>query len=210
MNKAIKKTAISARPAHRKKHDLMLEVAATHFLSLGYAATSIEGIATKANVSKVTIYNHFSDKDCLFSEAIHYECRKLRERIALSDSKEELLEVRLSRIGMDIVAFISRPEMIQFEQRIAAETAQLPHLGAAFLDAGPIRLINELSEIFERMQKQGELSLADPKLAAEQFISMCKGIGDLKGRFGQQETNEMQAQRVAAAIEIFIRNYKDV
>lgn len=192
------------RPVDRIKSERILAIAAKHFLTNGYSATSIEGIADDAGVSKVTIYNHFKDKEQLFAAAVKFECDKISKRISLSDSGEHSLRERLVRIGTDIVRFLSRPEMLRFEQRVAAETETFPQLGTMFLDAGPHRLLDQLSDIFAKLHNEGEISVKEPLQAAEQFISTCKGLGDLNARFGQPESADQKRARIAGAVAAFL------
>ena len=46
----------------------------------GYDGTSMDEIATKASVSKQTIYKHFSDKDHLFAEIVLATTQTSRSR----------------------------------------------------------------------------------------------------------------------------------
>lgn len=54
---------------------------------------------------------------------------------------------RLEAIGAAMVAFLSRPEMIQFERRIAAETECEPAIGKAFLEAGPRHMLRAFAAL---------------------------------------------------------------
>src|SRR3546814_1499383 len=84
-----------------------------------------------------------------------------------------------------MTAFIGRPEMVRFDRRLAAETERDPQIGLAFLNAGPYRMKAAFAALLEAMVAQGEIEIADCAIAAEQFVSMCKGIGDLERRYGQ-------------------------
>lgn len=106
-----------------------------------------------------------------------------------------------------MVAFLSRPEMVQFDRRIAAETEHDPEIGRAFLEAGPWRMKAAFSAFLAHAQEQGELEIGDPALAAEQFVSMCKGIGDLERRFGSTPDESEHPRRIAGAVEVFLRAY---
>ncbi|WP_233993112.1 TetR/AcrR family transcriptional regulator C-terminal domain-containing protein [Porphyrobacter sp. LM 6] len=114
---------------------------------------------------------------------------------------------RLTAIGEAIFAFLFRPEMIQFERRIAAETEHDPVIGAAFLEAGPWRMKQAFGAWLARAVDAGELSIADPMLAAEQFVSMCKGMGDLERRFGADVSAEARHKRITGAVEVFLAAY---
>lgn len=53
-----------------RKHREIMQAATAIFVAKGYDGTSMDEIATKASVSKQTIYKHFSDKDHLFTEIV--------------------------------------------------------------------------------------------------------------------------------------------
>jgi TetR/AcrR family transcriptional regulator, mexJK operon transcriptional repressor len=195
------------RPLDAAKREAIVSSAAQHFFQLGYAATAIEQVAADAGVSKVTIYNQFGDKRALFAAAVASECEKMRGHFSLDAMPLGTIRERLTAIGEAIFAFLFRPEMIQFERRIAAETEHDPVIGAAFLEAGPWRMKQAFGAWLARAVDAGELSIADPMLAAEQFVSMCKGMGDLERRFGADVSAEARHKRITGAVEVFLAAY---
>jgi TetR/AcrR family transcriptional repressor of mexJK operon len=195
------------RPLDATKRQAIVETAAHHFFHHGYAATAIEQVAVDAGVSKVTIYNQFGDKRALFAAAVECECEKMRGHFSLDAMPQGTIRERLTAIGEAIFAFLFRPEMIQFERRIAAETEHEPAIGSAFLEAGPWRMKQGFGAWLRHASEAGELSIADPALAAEQFVSMCKGMGDLERRFGVEVTPEASRRRIVGAVDVFLAAY---
>ncbi|WP_241255224.1 TetR/AcrR family transcriptional regulator [Altererythrobacter sp. BO-6] len=204
-----KSAAGRGRPVDASKRDAIVAAAADAFFSHGYAASSIEQIAADAGVSKVTVYNHFGDKRALFAAAVERECEKMRGHFSIDAELASLgIRERLTAIGEAIFAFLSRPEMVQFERRIAAETEHEPELGIAFLKAGPWRMKAAFSALLAFANERGELEIGDPQLAAEQFVSMCKGMGDLERRFGATPSQGDDRRRIAGAVDVFLRAYE--
>lgn len=197
----------AGRPLDAAKRAAIVDTAAHHFFHHGYAASAIEQIAADAGVSKVTIYNQFGDKRALFAAAVECECEKMRGHFSLDAMPQGTIAERLTAIGEAIFAFLFRPEMIQFERRIAAETENDPAIGLAFLEAGPWRMKEAFAAWLARACALGELAIPDPGLAAEQFVSMCKGMGDLERRFGATIDPAQRARRIAGAVEVFLAAY---
>ncbi|MCG8425957.1 MAG: TetR/AcrR family transcriptional regulator, partial [Chromatiales bacterium] len=54
------------RTLSERKRASIVEAAITEFLNKGFQATSMDGLAARACVSKRTVYNHFPSKDDLF------------------------------------------------------------------------------------------------------------------------------------------------
>jgi len=206
------KTACSAlrrpgRPLDAAKRRAIVDTAARHFFNNGYAATSIEQVAADAGVSKVTIYNQFGDKRALFAAAVECECEKMRGHFSLEAMPPGPIRERLLAIAEAMLAFLFRPEMIQFERRIAAETEREPAIGAAFLEAGPWRMKRGFAAYLRHAAESGELVIGDAELAAEQFVSMCKGMGDLERRFGAEVAPEHRRRRIVGAVDVFLAAY---
>lgn len=197
----------AGRPVDPAKHDAIIAAATDSFFEIGYAASTIEGIAARAGVSKVTVYNHFGDKRTLLAAAVGRECERMRGHFAIEADSGAGLRERLLTIGTAMVAFLSRPEMIQFERRIAAETEHEPEIGIAFLDNGPRRMKAAFAALLTHAHAGGELDIPDPELAAEQFASLCKGMGDLERRFGAIPDAAREQARIAGAVDVFLRAY---
>ncbi|WP_336987355.1 TetR/AcrR family transcriptional regulator [Altererythrobacter aquiaggeris] len=195
------------RPADTEKHEAIIAAASDAFFKHGYAATSIEHIAASAGVSKVTIYNNFDGKRGLFTAAVELECENMRQHFSLDNLGGGSLREMLTIIGEAMAAFLSRPEMVQFERRIAAETEHDPAIGAAFLAAGPHRMKKAFAAFISANDAAGTLRVDDAGLAAEQFVSMCKGMGDLDRRFGHPGDPERDRMRIVGAVEVFLKAY---
>ena len=202
-----KQAGKQGRPTDLAKREAIVSAAAQSFFDQGYAASSIEKIAASAGVSKVTIYNHFGDKPALFSAAVDAECGKMRSVFSLGSIGSGSLRERMLVLGEAIMDFLSRPEMIQFDRRIAAETEREPEIGIAFLDAGPRRMKATFALFLHGMVGSGELKIENTALAAEQFVSMCKGLGHLERRFGAANDPASNRQRIEGAVEVFLRAY---
>ena len=195
------------RPVDSTKREAIIQAAVNAFFEGGFAGTSIEQVAADAGVSKVTVYNHFGDKRALFTAAIESVCSQIRNHFLINEDVRGTLRTRLLTIGEAMVAFLSRPEMVQFERRIAAETVNEPEIGAAFLTAGPHRMKEALAAFLRAMTDAGELDIEDHLMAAEQFASMCKGMGDLERRFGHPTDPARDRARIEGAVEVFCRAY---
>ena len=200
-------SATGLRPSSEAKREAILDAATEAFFEAGFAGASIEAIAQAANVSKVTVYNHFGDKKGVFTAAVERECELMRGNFEVQPDLAGSLRHRLTAIGEAMVAFLSRPKMVQFERRIAAETEHEPAVGAAFLAAGPHRMKAAFAQLLSAMHAAGEVEVNDPELAAEQFASMCKGMGDLDRRFGAAPDPARDRERIAGAVEVFCRAY---
>jgi AcrR family transcriptional regulator len=78
-----------------ERRQQLLDVGRALFAERGYEATSIEEIATRAEVSKPVVYEHFGSKEGLYTFVVDHEMHRLLDRFtsALSGGDpRELLE----------------------------------------------------------------------------------------------------------------------
>ncbi len=195
------------RPADEAKRTAIIKAASAMFFDVGYAATAIEQVAVKAGVSKVTVYNHFGDKRGLFIATVERECEKMRGYFNPEDAPSGDLRSRLFALGEAMTSFLARPEMTRFELRIAAETEHEPAIGRSFLDAGPRNMRAHFVNFLRHEVESDRLQIDDLPLAAEQFVSMCKGFSDLERRFGAEADAERNRERIEGAVDVFMQVY---
>ncbi|MCJ8191422.1 TetR/AcrR family transcriptional regulator [Sphingomicrobium aestuariivivum] len=196
------------RPSSEAKRAAIVEAAARVFFEAGYEAASIEAIAAAAGVSKVTVYNHFGGKEALFKASVQAECARMEAAMAIDPAGlRRPIEEHLRLLGESFLAFTARPEMMRFDRRIAAEADRDPAIGTAFLDAGPRPMKAHMAALIAAAVEAGELEVEDPDLAAEQFVSMAKGFGEMERRYCGRSDPARDAERIEGAIRTFMRAY---
>ncbi|WP_260483264.1 TetR/AcrR family transcriptional regulator C-terminal domain-containing protein [Sphingomicrobium flavum] len=202
-------TEKSIRPSSEAKRQAIIEAAAEAFFEQGYEAASIEAIAADAGVSKVTVYSYFGGKSALFSAAVERECRKMSSAMQLEPGGEHRpLRQRLEALGQAFNQFMSRPELMRFDRRIAAEAERDPTIGDTFMNAGPRPMCLHMAAMIEEAHEAGEVDVPDFMLAAEQFVSMVKGFGEMERRFCGKMDPDRDQDRIAGAVEVFMRAYE--
>jgi TetR/AcrR family transcriptional repressor of mexJK operon len=197
----------AGRPLDEGKRAAIVAAARDCFFEHGYSATSIEQIARRAGVSKVTVYNRFADKQALFVESVLLECSDMQDRLCMSINQPVDLRDHLVRFGDAMLAFLWRPKLVRFENMLGGEMERHPELGELFLEAGPRNMHRSLSAVIALAAERGELAVDNPAAAAEQLGGMFKGFADLERRFGKQgeESPENAARRVRYAVDVFLR-----
>jgi TetR/AcrR family transcriptional repressor of mexJK operon len=206
MLQKICKKKSAGRPFDEGKTGDIVRAASEAFFRDGFAQTSIESIAAAANVSKVTIYNRFGTKEALFVAAVGKECDTMREGlVGAMDSSGDIRE-QLTCFAMNMAGFLDREEITRLEAHLAVESQHNPELGKLFLDAGPRRLHNVLTELLDRAVAKGWLAIDDTRQAAEHFAGMVKGLADMERRFLQRhpDHDERTKKRIEGAVELFL------
>lgn len=195
------------RPRDLLKREAILQAATQLFYERGFAATSMEAVAERADVSKMTVYSHFPDKPALLVASFERNIGAMRLP-ALADGADlpASLEI-LIEFGERLIAFLTRPEIVKGGRLMAAAAADHPALAAAFFAAGPAIMTGNVAKFLRSLDARGLLAVGDPDLAAEQLIGAWLGMSQLKQNLGiaGPPSAEEVSWRVRRATETFWR-----
>lgn len=157
------------RELSAEKTAAILDGAMQEFLAHGYAATSMDKVASAAGVSKATVYSHFQDKENLFTA--------LMQRLAL---KKELFSVQtLQSMQDEPAAFLKGfaismlenvaedPQVLTFLRIIVGESGRFPGLARSFVQNIEKPALDLLTQYFA---SHPELQLPDAEVTARAFI----------------------------------------
>ena len=172
------------RPRDLLKREAILDAAASLFYERGMPATTMEAVAERAGVSKMTVYSHFPDKPALLEASFERNINEIRlpdlaDQADLADSIEALVG-----FGERLIGFLTRPEIVKGGQLMAASAADHPALAAAFFAAGPATMLTRVADFLRSLDARGLLKIDDPELVAEQLLGAWLGMKQLKQNLG--------------------------
>ena len=171
--------AAAAKPARNeetgssaRKHRAILDAALKVFLRSGYLGANMEEIATLSEVSKQTIYKHFSSKEALFVEIV----------TSMTDVASDTVHKEKPELDADndIAGFLRMyahrqltvvltPRLMQLRRLVIGEVARFPELARVLYERGPQRAIAALAQTLDRLAARGQLVIDDPLIAASHF-----------------------------------------
>lgn len=198
------------RPSTQRKMEDILEAAKAEFLACGFASASIEAIAARAGVSKVTIYNHYGDKENLFGETLRSYIAKMQENFQIENLEQKSLRDILIGAGVDMLGFLTEDKMIRFERMLGAEVNRDPKIGSYFLEKCPRSLLASLTELLKAAVERGEIQSDDLTYSAEIFPSLIMGRLELMMRYGWEPdlTSGSIRLRVQKAVDSWMKIHK--
>jgi len=169
----------TATPLREERRDTIMNVAREVFFEHGYSATSMSAIAARLGGSKGTLYNYFGSKEELFEAQVRDLCGAAASRFLASTSEGSPVET-LTVFGNRYLAHLYSEQTIKLFRILVAEAQRSPELGRMFYEVGPARGRKVLEEYLQTAKTQGLVDPPDCALAADQFLSLCKGPAHLQ------------------------------
>lgn len=144
------------------------------FFARGFDGASMSEIALAAGVSKGTLYVYFENKERLFAALVEEHSRAIAESTVPLDPEEDIRDV-LMRTGLDYMKILAQPGHIAWLRTVIGAAEKFPELGQVFIESGPHRAVQKLSNWFRGRISRGQLKIENVEIAAWQFLMMIQG-----------------------------------
>ncbi|CAB3810533.1 TetR/AcrR family transcriptional regulator [Paraburkholderia fynbosensis] len=197
------------RPKDAAKHTSIVEAATRLFVSQRYDTVTMEAVAAEAGVSKMTVYNHFSDKEALFEAVVHDVSDRMLGGLPPTGAENLPLRERLSTIGASFLRIIVNIHVAGMAHALPTVLHDDLSLKTRFYNAGPGRTRTVLAGIISEAAARDELIVDSSELAAQDLMSLW--AGDLQARiaFGvvKPATDREIKKRARRGTDVFLRAF---
>ena len=172
------------RPPDPTKDEAILDGARSSFFEHGFAATTMENVAARAGVSKVTVYKRFGDKETLFEATVRREMAKMEEAFRAWPYTDGALAERLNAYGSILLRFLYSTEHRLLDRMLAHDLKHSPDTARRFFHAGPGACRASLARMLAEAAGRGEIVVDDPLLAAADLFAIWSGFIPKEVEFG--------------------------
>lgn len=194
------------RPANEALGQTIVEAATELFVELGFKATTMDKVAQRAKISKLSIYRHFENKEALFSAAIAAHCHQFSPQ-ALIEGIDGSPEDQLIMVGSSLLRTLLSPDVRSVEAMIMADKTNQKSLSKLHYEAGPAFVIAQIEALLRQLHAKAILNVPDPLQSARLFAALIKGSDLLTiARFDEakaEDDNEIESY-CRSAVAMFI------
>jgi TetR/AcrR family transcriptional regulator, mexJK operon transcriptional repressor len=198
------------RPKDPAKRAAILQAAEAMFFEHGFGGATLEAVAERAGVSKVTLYGHFGDRGGLFEAVIETIAERMERAMATEIGGDAPLDQRLVAFGIALMGEIMTDRMIAFERHLADGLVAHPELARRCYDAGPGWSHGRLVAMLRDAMAAGTIERSDPVLAADDLFGLWHGFTAAQTKFGvaiAPTPAEVDA-RVRRGVARFLKAYR--
>ncbi|UVL25230.1 TetR/AcrR family transcriptional regulator [Pseudomonas donghuensis] len=194
------------RPANEALGQTIADAACELFVELGFQATTMDKVAQRAKISKLSIYRHFENKEALFSAAIAAHCQQFAPQ-ALFEGVDGSAEDQLMAVGSTLLRTLLSPDVRSVEAMIMADKTNHKSLSKRQYEAGPAYVIAQIEALLRQLHAKAVLNVPDPRQSARLFAALFKGSDLLIiARFDEaraEDDNEIESY-CRSAVAMFI------
>ena len=217
------KTRVPGKPKAAKKRvgrptskdaalvdERILEEAAIVFLEEGFARTKMDAIASRAGITKQTIYARFPSKNALFGALAGRFSGLAFRPLQLAVHSKQSPKAHLIQFATEVIAVLRDPKAQRLFVVLAAEARAFPDLASQTWAEGAGRLRRHLRRLFDEQIALKRMAISNPDFAVEQFLGLL--VGPIFGRLlferpSYFESDEHTAAYIEAAVDLFLSNY---
>ncbi len=199
----------AGRPKDAAKGASILAAAQSLFHSQPYETVTMEAVAARAGVSKMTVYSHFADKETIFETVVRAMSDEMMSAVSGPGQGAAPLRDRLNTVGVGFLRVILDPSVRMMGHTLSASLHKDQALARRFYDAGPGRTRAGLAAIIAAATARGELATDSPEWAADDLVSLWVGSLPDQLAFGviEQTSADEIARRARRGTEVFLRAY---
>jgi TetR/AcrR family transcriptional repressor of mexJK operon len=194
------------RPANETLRQTIVDAAFELFVELGFQATTMDKVAQRAKISKLSIYRHFQNKEALFSAAIAARCHQFAPQ-ALLERVNGSAEDQLMAMGSSLLRTLLSPDVSGVEAMIMADKTNQKSLSKLHYEAGPTHVLAQIEALLRQLHAKAILKVPDPLQSARLFAALFKGSDLLlTARFDEaraKDDNEIESY-CRSAVAMFL------
>lgn len=198
------------RPKDLEKRKQILVSARSVFLKSGYHGSSMNQIAKEAGVTKLTVYNHFQDKENLFSCAIEQTCEeslqaqpfKLHAGCNFNHAFFQACEMSLKVIYL--------PEALKLEHLLFELAAEKNPLVLQFYNVSHTRMRLLWEDFFKEAVALKHIKNGEIEQQIILILSLLLGTQHYEVLLGVREvpTTQERHQIIFSSIQLFLMKYQ--
>ena len=197
------------RPKDLEKRQNILNAAKAVFLKNGYHGSSMNQIAQEAGVTKLTVYNHFQDKQNLFICAIEATCEEsIRAKPLTLSADSNFREVLHQMCGLALNV-VNLPEAIKLEHLLLELAAEKNPLAILFFNASHQRMNMVWGNLFSQAASFGFIqdNLIDKQINL--MLSLLLGVRHHEVLLGIRNPPNAEEKEsiIIESIDLFLLKY---
>lgn len=184
----------------------ILAAAIGEFCEKGMMASTMEGIASRAGVSKRTLYRHYANKEHLLDAVVESLLQRIAPLKNIAYDPDQPLLLQLKKLGKMAMQLSNDPDYLRLSRIVIIESMRSER-EANRLNDKFVECEQGLHNWFVQASKAGALGNLAPELAAALFYGPIREVGywDQAICWSPQLSQEQMDTLVSRCCEFFVQ-----
>lgn len=182
----------------------IVEIATKMFVEFGYERTTMDELASRAHISKRTLYMSFSGKEELFIAAVQRMRELKTNELQTLRIPQGSLASRLEWLALKQTSILTEPAFIAFEKIIAAEARYFPALAEQHIQSGIKQLIEPVIDALRHTPPFNNMNERGLNQRAQIFVSMAVLPFVRQAMFCTDPLEKIDTDSIVVAVGIFL------
>jgi len=195
----------AGRPTDHSKDASIMKAARELLYEKGPEAVTMEGVATRAKVSKGTMYARYANRHHLLQSVVERESNNITLSINVAPKTPDELKTALLDFAEQLTSFLISKEHLKLMEVMALPAGVQGDLKKEIYHNGPQQTHDTLTQFLESATKDGLITCKNPADSAELLLGMMMGLDLVRAWYGiplrikQEKENQAHAQIIINA-----------
>ena len=178
-------------------------------MDMGFERASMEQIAARAGVSKMTLYNYFPNKIALLEHCVRHKTDMHFEGFDEARYDPADPESGLRLLANQFFRLMRDPEVVRMMGMMHGLAGHHPEVCQSYFVAGPAVVMQRINGYLEKASACNALKIEDVGLAASIFLGMLMGPSHVIAILGLGVASAQEdAKLMEEAVTMFLARYK--
>ncbi|RLA16750.1 MAG: hypothetical protein DRQ56_10165 [Gammaproteobacteria bacterium] len=176
----------AGRPVDHRKDEAILNAVRALLFTKNPQSFSIDAVARKAKVSKMTIYSRYPTREALIDATVQLQAKNISSAISINPSDSQDLQQALTQFGIDLLSFLLSDDHLGFIRALSSAPEITTESLSLIYHSGPLATLNCLSNCLQQADANGLAHFSHPDKSAEMLMGMLIGIDMIRATYGKQ------------------------
>jgi TetR/AcrR family transcriptional repressor of mexJK operon len=182
----------AGRPVDRSKDEAILNAVRALLFTQNPQPFSVDAVARKANVSKMTLYSRYPTREALIDASVQLQAKKLSSAISIGPSDSQDLQQALTQFGVDLLSFLLSDDHLGFIRALSSAPEITAESLSQIYQSGPLATLDTLTNWLKQADTNGLATFSQPSKNAEMLMGMLIGLDLIRAGYGEPCDNSKE------------------
>jgi TetR/AcrR family transcriptional repressor of mexJK operon len=184
----------------------MLASAHALLFKRGPSAVSIEAVARRAGLSKMTVYSRYTNREALIAAVIQRQAARMAVSLSFAPESHRNIQEALTTFGVRLLSFLLSETHLGFLRALRSATTFPTNAMRTIFRFGPQSTLDNLAQWMRQAHRAKLAHISRPERSAELLLGMLTGLDIVRAMYGEpcRQTPRTITRHVRRVVQLFL------